>query len=138
MAAEATPPAVRLLAAASRGVLSAWKLPGEKVALLELALVEATTNVVRHAYRGRPPGPVELLLSRDGSTLLLAVRDRGTPFDPAAVPSPPEPDPNDPATWPEGGMGVAIIRSACDVLTYGTRDGENTLTLLVRLDPASA
>lgn len=133
---DASLPAVRLLAAACHGVLTEWRVPEERRSLLELALVEAATNAVRHAYRDHEAGTVRVTLSREGDRLLLAVADRGASFDPASVPPPPEPDPTDPATWPEGGMGLALIRAACDEVTYTVVEGENVLTMHVRLPAA--
>jgi anti-sigma regulatory factor (Ser/Thr protein kinase) len=50
-------------------------LPGrEDVAL---AVTEATTNVVVHAYRGEAPGPLEVVAARSGGALLVGVLDRG-------------------------------------------------------------
>lgn len=134
LSTEATLPALRLLSAALRGVLDSWPLTEERRLLLELALVEAATNVARHAYRDGPPGPVTLVLVRRGSDLSLSVKDRGLSFDPAAVPLPPEPDPDDPSTWPEGGMGLPIIRAACDELRYRSEGGRNRLTLHLTVD----
>lgn len=133
LAANATLPSVRLLAAAARGVLAIWPLSEERRALLELALVEASTNVVRHAYAGRAGGPIELGMVREGEKYLLSVTDHGRSFDPALVPPPPEPDPDNPNTWPEGGLGLPIIRAICDTLHYVTHDGANTLTLTLRV-----
>ena len=131
LAAEASLVSVRLLAAAFRGVLGEWRVPEKRGAILELALVEAATNVVRHAYRGRAPGRIEVSLRRDGPALAISVADCGAPFDPDLVPAPPEPDPDDPSTWPEGGMGLPIIRSACDSLSYLSEGGTNRLTMRV-------
>ena len=132
ISAEADFPSVRLLAAACSGVLEEWGLPAERRALLELAVVEAATNVVRHAYGGRG-GRVEIEIACDGANLAVTVVDAGVPFDPTGVPSPPEPDPSDPATWPEGGMGLPIIRASCDELLYRSEGGRNRLTLRLRL-----
>lgn len=127
---EARLPALRLLAAAARGVLEDWQLPEDQRGLLELALVEAATNVVRHAYKGREGATIALALGRDGAQMWVSIRDRGSAFDPSSIPEPEEPDPDDPSTWPEGGMGLPIMRSACDRLEYlTTPDGENRLTL---------
>ncbi|MCC6129423.1 MAG: ATP-binding protein [Acidobacteria bacterium] len=123
--------AVRLLAAACQGVFSNWGLAQDRKSLLELALVEASTNVVRHAYRDLPAGLVRLRLCRQNGTIEIRVTDTGHSFDPERVGPPPNPDPQDPATWPEGGMGLYIIRSACDRLEYLTESGENTLILTV-------
>ncbi len=122
---------VRLLAAACQGIFANWGLPQDKKALLELALVEASTNVVRHAYRDRDPGLVRIRLSRAHGVLKLSVTDTGKSFDPFSIVPPPEPDPDDPSTWPEGGMGLHIIRAACDDLAYFSSHAENTLMLTI-------
>lgn len=129
---EATLSAVRLLAASLRGLLRDWHFPDERAATLELALVEAATNVVRHAYREMEPQRIRVRVKRAGQLLEVLVLDTGRSFDPSAIPPPPEPDPADPSTWPEGGMGLSIIRSACDEMTYSSSDGENALRLVVR------
>ena len=133
LSAEADFPSVRLLAAACHGVLDEWGLAPARRSLLELALVEAATNVVRHAYGGRG-GRVEVELSREGSAITLAVVDSGIAFDPTSVPPPREPDPADPSTWPEGGMGLPIIRAACDELRYRSEGGRNRLSLHLTVD----
>ena len=133
---DATLRAVRLLAAATRGVLAEWEVPEERASLLELALVEAATNVVRHAYRELPAEEIRVSLERRPEAVVLAVADRGHSFDPSKVPPPPPPDPADPRTWPEGGMGLALIRASCDEVTYVSEGGENVLRLTMRLSAA--
>ena len=128
LSAEADFPSVRLLAAACHGILAEWGLSADRRSLLELAVVEAATNVVRHAYGGRG-GRIEMELVREGSAIALSVVDAGASFDPTGVPPPRDPDPSDPSTWPEGGMGLPIIRAACDELRYRSEGGRNRLTL---------
>lgn len=137
LAADASFPSVRLAAAALRGVLELWAVPEARRHALELALVEAMTNVVRHGYAGLPRGTFRLRLARFGAILSASLADRGLPFDPRAVASPPEPDPHDPSTWPEGGFGLPLIRSAADEISYESKGGENVLTLTLRLAPPS-
>jgi len=137
LSAEADYPSVRLLAAACHGILAEWGLSTERRSLLEVAVVEAATNVVRHAYGGRG-GRVEMELTREGNEIALSVVDSGTSFDPTTVPPPREPDPKDPSTWPEGGMGLPIIRAACDELRYRSEGGRNRLTLHFRVDELEA
>jgi serine/threonine-protein kinase RsbW len=88
---------------------------------------------VRHAYGGRG-GRVEVELAREGKSIALSVLDSGISFDPTLVPPPREPDPDDPSTWPEGGMGLPIIRAACDELRYASEGGKNRLTLHLRVE----
>ncbi len=133
LSVEADFPSVRLLAAACHGVLAEWGLPTERRSLLELAVVEAATNVVRHAYRGCG-GRVEVELTREGRAIALSVVDTGISFDPTRVPPPRDLDPDDPSTWPEGGMGLPIIRAACDELRYSSDGARNELTLRLMVD----
>lgn len=133
LTADASFSSVRLAASALRAVLELWGVPETRRHALELALVEAMTNVARHAYADLPRGTFCVRMARSGGTLSAAIADRGRAFDPFAVASPPEPDPHDPSTWPEGGFGLPLIRSAADEISYASRDGENVLTLTLRL-----
>ena len=50
---------------------------------VRLAVSEAVTNVVLHAYPDREkPGPVELTAALEGAALLVTVRDEGTGMSP--------------------------------------------------------
>ena len=120
----------REFAAAAGQVLRFWGLPEARAAALELAVAEMASNVVRHGYRGAPGGSFALHLDWDEAGLRISLRDQGRPFDPQAVPAPAEPDPSAPETWPEGGMGLRLIRSA-GRLSYRTDDDGNELTLHV-------
>lgn len=54
---------------------------------LVLAVNEAAANAVEHAYRGRPPGIVEVLVSRDANgDVIVTVRDFGAWREPSHVP----------------------------------------------------
>ena len=62
----------------------ALRLPPELVEDIRLAATEACTNVVRHAYRGGEPGPIDVLIRPDGDRLELVVSDRGRGLGPSA------------------------------------------------------
>jgi len=126
----------RRCARATAAALRGWGVPDERVTLLELAVSELATNVARHGY-GDGGGPLELDLLWGADGLALTLRDEGVPFDPADGPTPPEPRPDDPVTWPEGGMGLALVRAAADELRYRREHGRNVITLLTR-DPLAA
>ncbi len=104
--------AVRLLV---RDVCSrAWG-PGaaqERVVQLELAVNEAVTNVIRHAYEGKEDESFEVAVTGSPGHVSVQVLHRGLPFDPTAVP-PPSFDGSR-----EGGFGLYIIRQAVDELEY--------------------
>lgn len=87
------------------------------------AFVEAFNNAVIHAYKGQPPGPVEVEMVVTGDRLRVTVSDHGHGFAPETVPEP------DLDALPEGGLGLFIIRNFMDTVSY-TRVGEiNVLTM---------
>jgi anti-sigma regulatory factor (Ser/Thr protein kinase) len=52
-------------------------LPDTVIEDMRLAVTEACTNVVRHAYAGGEPGPVEILIRPAGDALEVVVSDQG-------------------------------------------------------------
>jgi anti-sigma regulatory factor (Ser/Thr protein kinase) len=100
------------------------EFPPEAVDGFRLALTEATSNVVRHAYAGMPPGDVQIEAEVGPRSLVFRLRDTGRAFDPNAVPPP------DFEGMRSGGFGVFIIQQVFERIEY-TRgdDGVNCLTL---------
>jgi len=88
------------------------------------ALSEAFNNVVIHAYRGMGDGQIELVIDAAGGELEIQVLDRGRGFEIDDVPDP------DLDALPESGMGLFIIRSFIDQVTY-TRGGGTAPNVLV-------
>ncbi len=82
----------------------------EMLADLKLALTEATSNSVRHAY-GEDGGRVEIAYQLYGDRLVIEVNDEGEGFDPTE-----EADVGDLENLTEGGLGIAIIRAIADDL----------------------
>lgn len=96
---------------------------------LRIAIVEAVTNVVRHAYRGRDPGPLQLELVATPGWISARLWDRGVPFD--ATKEATLPDPKELA---EGGYGRGIVQSVMDEFTYDHRpDTGNVFTMRKRV-----
>jgi serine/threonine-protein kinase RsbW len=82
---------------------------------LKLALTEACSNSVRHAYAGGE-GTVEIRYVLHSNRLEIEVADDGEGFDPSA-----EREEGDDLV--EGGLGIAIIRSIADELEIGAGKG---------------
>jgi serine/threonine-protein kinase RsbW len=89
--------------------------PDDVLADLKLALTEACTNSVRHAYDGGE-GVVEILYELHGDRLVVEVTDSGEGFEH-------EVEPDDPHELAEGGLGIAIIQALADELEIGRRNG---------------
>ena len=61
----------------------ALQLPDPLIEDMRLAVTEACTNVVRHAYADGQPGPVEILIRPEADSLLVVVSDRGRGLGPS-------------------------------------------------------
>lgn len=89
--------------------------PPELLGDMKLALTEACTNSVRHAYVDGA-GTVEIVYELYSDRLAVEVKDRGEGFTPPAERA-------DEGDLSEGGLGIAIIEALADELEI--RDGED-------------
>ena len=89
-------------------------LSAEIVADLKLALTEACSNSVRHAYDEGREGVVEILYELSDDRFAIQVTDDGSGFDPEILERAQE-------ELDEGGLGIAIIRALTDELEIGAR-----------------
>ena len=104
------------------------ELSDEQLSDLKLALTEACTNAVQHAYDGEQ-GTVEISYHLYPDRIVVEVSDNGEGFSP-----PPEAAASDEDLLTEGGLGIAIIRALSDELEIGGRaGGGSTLRFVKRL-----
>lgn len=95
---------------------------------LRLALVEAYSNVVRHAHRDQPNLPVSIRLELKSRDIALEVWDHGKGYDLATY-LPPNPHEKQ-----EGGYGWLIMNRLMDRVEYRLQiDGRNCLKLEANL-----
>jgi serine/threonine-protein kinase RsbW len=111
----ARPEYITLCRLALTGLARLRPISDELVADLKLALTEAASNSVRHAYAGGN-GSVEIAYELYRDRLVIEVNDEGEGFDPAE-----NGDLGDLENLTEGGLGIAIIRAIADefALTRG-------------------
>jgi serine/threonine-protein kinase RsbW len=91
------------------------------------AVGEAYNNIALHGYAGREPGSIKMEIEKGSDWIRVVLEDTGASFDPAGA-SPPDLD-----ALPESGLGVFIMRSFVDEVTY-VPGPPNVLTLFKRLD----
>lgn len=93
---------------------------------VKLAVDEACTNVLRHAYCGDTSRRVRIHFMLDPDKLEIELHDFGIGFDPREVP---EPDPESPKP---GGMGVFLIKSTMDQVQYSQSDYEGNRLKMIK------
>lgn len=113
----ARPEYITLSRLALTGLSRVRPLGEETLADLKLAITEACSNSVRHAYPDGD-GTVEIAFELSESSLSVEVADSGEGFEPSDHSAPSAGD-----DLTEGGLGIAIIRSIADELEIGARDG---------------
>jgi len=98
---------------------------------LELAVDEATCNIMCHGYERRG-GTIQVSVEREGDRLIVCLRDEAPLFDPTSHPLPDVTLPLE--ERPLGGLGIYLIRQAVDEMAYRvTAEGGNELTLIKKL-----
>jgi serine/threonine-protein kinase RsbW len=108
---------ITLCRLALTGIARVRALPDEVLADLKLALTEAASNSVRHAYSdAQDTGVVEISYELRPDKLVIEVTDEGEGFNPAGSRGAPE-------ELSEGGLGIAIIRAIADEVEIGTQPG---------------
>ncbi len=98
--------------------------------LIELAISEICTNIVKHAYTGKP-GEINGRITLLNNGVQLDFYDTGISFDPNAVPEPV----SDPHNFTEGGYGLHIVRQIMDVVSYTNSKEEGNHWHLIKFLP---
>ncbi|MBI3735655.1 SpoIIE family protein phosphatase [Candidatus Sumerlaeota bacterium] len=97
----------------------------EELFNLQLALTEAVTNILRHAYGEEGKGKVRLEIRLLTDQVQFRLFDTGKSFDPRTIPEPALDGTH------ESGYGLFLIRRAMDKTIYSrTADGQNCLTMI--------
>jgi serine/threonine-protein kinase RsbW len=100
---------------------------------VQLAVDEACTNIIEHGYRGEDRGKIRITCTAEPGRLTIEIRDNAPRFDfVAREPDPAAPDSHlsDIEALPVGGLGLRLITSVMDHVSWYYRDGSNTLLLI--------
>jgi len=106
------------------GISHLRPVPDETLHDLKLALTEACTNSVRHAYEAGSEGTVQIVYELGAEAITIEVIDEGEGFvlDEAS-----EAD-----RLSESGLGIAIIRALADELEIEPGDGRGSRLRFVK------
>ncbi len=100
-----------------------------------LAVDEACTNVIKHAYKFSPDGDILIEVKYDKSTFTITIEDNGISFDPDIVPSP-----DLEKYYREhrvGGLGMYLMKTLMDEVKYKSIPGKfNRVSLTKKIKAA--
>ncbi len=113
----AKPEYITLCRLALTGLAQLREISDDTLADLKLALTEAVSNSVRHAYGEQGDGHVDITYELHPDRLGIQVVDDGHGFDPEETPT------FAGAELSEGGLGIAIIRTIADEFELESQPG---------------
>lgn len=106
-------------------------LSKDQIDEIRLAVDEAYTNIIKHAYKRENGKPVTIEFGYDDSQIWVTLTDRGESFDPSQY--------NEPdlqkriKNKQRGGMGVFLIRKLMDSVHYSRSGKQNTIKMVKNL-----
>jgi len=98
---------------------------------IQLAVDEACSNIIEHAYEGEDRGTIECTLRTEKKGLIVTLRDYGRSFEPESVP-----DPDIHADIEErtgGGLGLFFIRQIMDEVIFDFDSEKGNVLTLIKL-----
>ncbi len=103
---------------------------------IKLAIDEACTNIIRHAYQGKADGKIRLEMGIGLVDLKTIIIDTGKPFDFKAIK---DPDLNQYVEiGKKGGLGIWLIRKVMTRVSYKAYPDHNELVMYRRLSKVPA
>jgi serine/threonine-protein kinase RsbW len=97
-------------------------LSGEMIDNIMLAVDEACTNIIKHAYKSIPDGELSIKLEYKNKKFTITIIDFGNSFDPDLVPKP-----DLQRYYKEkkvGGLGMYLMKTLMDEVKYTSVPGK--------------
>jgi serine/threonine-protein kinase RsbW len=108
------------------------RMSAKDVYAVQLAVDEACTNIIEHAYGGECDKSIDLHCEVTPQALIIRLHDHGEPFNPLEVPQPNFDVPIEERD--NGGLGLYLMRQLMDEIHFSFLPGEavseNTLTMV--------
>jgi len=94
---------------------------------ITLAVDEACTNIIKHAYEWKTGKPIHIQLAMRGNEMLVSIIDEGKSFDPAGYKMPSMQDQLNQKK--RSGYGILLIRKLMDHVEYRKRNSRNEIRM---------
>jgi serine/threonine-protein kinase RsbW len=109
---------------------SLWSIPNSEMRQIRLIIEEIFSNVIRYAFSDSQEHMVEVQLKKTNDEISIQITDDGIPFNPL------EHQPGlstDPASSVDGGMGLTLIKTFSNSITYERVDNNNQLLITKKI-----
>ena len=105
----------------------------ESIGKIVLAVDEACTNIIKHAYKFSPIGDIFISIKLENSKFIIAIVDEGGHFNPNTIP---EPDLKEYHKKRKvGGLGMYLMKKLMDEVEYTSlNENRNQVTLVKYLN----
>lgn len=100
---------------------------------IELAIDEACTNVIKHAYRDMPNGDIDINVNSDDDKLAIKVTDYGKSFNHETIQMPDMEKYL--AELRVGGLGIYLMKTLMDEVDYKVGPGKMNNVIMVKYLP---
>jgi len=111
------------------------KICESSIVELRLAVDEACSNVIEHAYQGDPSEKLHLTMTVEPTRVIVQIRDRGRAFNEHTYQQPNVVELS--RKRKSGGLGVDIIRRLMDQVEYFSDGDINEIKLVKLIQPRS-
>lgn len=110
----------------------------DDIAKIQLAVDEACTNIIKHAYKFDPEKLIEITIQvadakKERAKFIIQIQDTGHSFNYADYH-----EPNMPEYFKKyrvGGLGILLLKKLMDEVTYNTKPGSPNEVMLIKYIP---
>ncbi len=102
----------------------------EAIGQIELAVDEASTNVIKHAHRFNADKNVDILVKLDAQKMVIKICDHGSGFDVKRVAPPDLKKYIQEAK--KGGLGIHLMRNLMDKVSFSSQSKRGNCVTLVK------
>ncbi len=112
----------------TKGAADECGLSDDVIGKIILAVDEACTNVIKHAYKYSKEGEIVIRIKLDNNKFSITISDKGKRFNPELIPDP------DLRKYhrekKSGGLGMFLMKKLMDEVTYNLTEKKNQVVLV--------
>lgn len=125
---------IELIAVSVKAICALLSFSENELSQIELSVVEAANNAVKHAYHDQKGNKIQLEIMLLPTQVIITMEYGGAIFQNEKQVIL-EFDPNNIQSLPESGMGLYILTHYMDHISYQVKEGKNLVTMAKQLAP---